>query len=169
MRWVPFPLHPDTPADGRPLTELFGGAVDVKAMMARLREVAGALDLPFGNRTHTYNSRLAQELGEWADHLGRGRAFRDAVYRAYFVDGRNIGRVDELLAVAAAAGLPPEGAETVLRERAYRAAVDAHWRRARGAGIRAVPTHRLRGRLREGFVPPPELARWVGEAVARRP
>ena len=49
------------------MENLFAGRpVDIPGMLTRLRQVARELDLPFGDRTMTYNSRLAQELGKWA-------------------------------------------------------------------------------------------------------
>ena len=68
VQLVHFPLHPDTPTEGRSLEDLFAGrGVDVDAMYARMKGLMEAEGLPYGKRTHTYNSRLAQELGKWAD------------------------------------------------------------------------------------------------------
>ena len=90
VRYTLFPLHPETPEPGMSLDELFGGQFDIETMIARFRHVAEELELPFGDRTHTYNSRNAQELGKWAEEQGAGEAFHMAVYRAYYVDGCNI-------------------------------------------------------------------------------
>jgi len=96
--------------------------------------------LPYGRRTHTYNSRLAQELGIWADTQPDGERIHDALFRAYFVDGRNIGLPGELAAVAASAGLNGAEAARALNTRAYSDAVDADWRRSAEAGVTGVPT-----------------------------
>src|SRR3972149_4936959 len=65
---VPFPRHPDTPAEGRSLADLFAGRnVDRKAMHAQMKARMDAEGLPYGERTMTYNTRLSQELGKWAD------------------------------------------------------------------------------------------------------
>ena len=81
--------------------------------MKGLMEAEG---LPYGKRTHTYNSRLAQELGKWADTQEGGYGIHDALYRAYFVDARNIGDIDVLMDVVRAVGLPEEAAREVLME-----------------------------------------------------
>ena len=87
-----FPLHPDTPQAGRSLEELFAGrGYDVPKMQAQMRARMTAEGLPYGDRKMTFNSRLAQELGAWADTQPGGEAIHDALFRAYFVDGRNIG------------------------------------------------------------------------------
>ena len=68
VQWRAFPLHPETPEEGLTLEELFAGRnIDIPSAMARLKRVAKELDLPWGERKKTYNSRLAQELGKWAD------------------------------------------------------------------------------------------------------
>ena len=63
-----FPLHPETPAEGISIEELFAGRdIDVDAMYRRMKSLMDAEGLPYGRRSHTYNSRLAQELGSWAE------------------------------------------------------------------------------------------------------
>ncbi len=93
----------------------------------------------------TYNSRLATELGKWAECEGKGDAYHSAVFRAYYVAGTNIAEPGELVALAEAAGLPGSGAAEVLRTRAFRDAVDADWDLAAQLGITAVPTFLLDG------------------------
>ncbi len=113
--------------------------------MARQKRAAAEAGLPLGERTKTYNSRLATELGKWAEGKGKGDAFHSTVFRAYYVDGTNIARTDNLIALAEAAGLPgPEAAE-VLDTRAFRQAVAADWDLAGQLGISAVPTFVLDG------------------------
>ena len=152
LRWSVFPLHPETPPEGMELAELFAGReAMIRDMQARLLQIAAAEGVPMAERTRTCNSRLAQELGKWAESLGRGDEFRRAVYRAYFVEGSNIGLVEELLKIAGAAGLPPAEAGAVLAARSFAPAVDADWQRAGELGITAVPTHLCGGKRLTGF------------------
>ena len=69
---------------------------DPEAMYQRMKGLMDAEGLPYGRRTHTYNSRLAQELGKWADTQPGGDKLHDLLYRAYFVDARNIGAPEVL-------------------------------------------------------------------------
>ena len=141
VKWVHFPLHPDTPQEGRSLEAMFAGrGYDIPKMQAQMRARMQAEGLPYGNRSMTYNSRLAQELGAWADSQPGGEAIHDAMFRAYFVDGRNIGDAEVLVAIAKSVGLSPEGAREVLGKRSHRAAVDADWEKSRFHGITGVPT-----------------------------
>ena len=164
LRWSVFPLHPETPIEGRELSELFAGReAMVRDMQARLKQIAAAEGLPLTERNRTYNSRLAQELGKWAEEQGRGDQFRHAVYRAYFVEGVNIALVDELVRITASIGLPPDEARSVLAERSFSAAVDADWQRAMDLGINAVPTHLCGGKRLAGFAPYEDFVKLIGE------
>jgi predicted DsbA family dithiol-disulfide isomerase len=109
-------------------------------MYTRMKGLMDAEDLPYSHRTHTYNSRLAQELGKWADTQPGGEAIHDALYRAYFVDGANVGDVEALLVVAKAVGLDVAAARTVLESRSFKDAVDADWEKSRQYGVTGVPT-----------------------------
>ena len=141
VEWVHFPLHPETPAEGLALADLFAGrGLDIKTMHAQMKARMDAEGLPYGERTHTYNSRLSQELGKWADTQPGGEAFHDAMFRAYFVEGRDISQPAVLLEIAQSVGLPVDAAREVLEKRTYKAAVDADWKLSRQYGITGVPT-----------------------------
>ncbi len=141
VSWRAFPLHPETPQEGRTLEELFAGRpVDIPAMIKHMKIVAAAEGLPLGDRTRTYNSRLAQEMAKWAETQGRGEAFHLAAFRAYFADGKNIAEMDNLVDMAISVGLNPDEARKIIVDRTYRAAVDEDWQMARHLDIRAVPT-----------------------------
>ena len=167
--WTHFPLHPETPAGGASLEELFAGRdVDVAAMQARMRGLMEQEGLPYGERTHTYNSRLAQELGKWADTQELGDAFHEAMFHAYFVAGQDIGDIDTLVQLAASVGLPATEARAVLTERRFKAAIDADWQRSREFGITGVPTFVADGRGVVGAQPYETLEQLVGMAGATR-
>ena len=141
VEWVHFPLHPETPAEGRSLAELFAGRnVDRKAMHAQMKARMDAEGLPYGERTMTYNSRLAQELGKWADTQPGGEALHDALFRAYFVGVRDISKPAVLLDIVEHAGLSVDGAREVLERRSFKDAVDADWELSRRYGVTGVPT-----------------------------
>ena len=141
VEWVHFPLHPDTPAEGRSLEDLFAGrTMDRKAMHAQMKARMDAEGLPYGERTMTYNSRLAQELGKWADTQPGGEALHDAFFRAYFVDARDISQPAVLLDIAERVGLSVDGAREVLEKRTFKEAVDADWKLSREYGVTGVPT-----------------------------
>ncbi len=132
-------------------------------MLAHLKQTADQLGLPFGDRTRTFNSRKAQELGKWAEAQGKGDVFHNAVFRAYFEKGDNIARIDVLKSIAAASGLNAQESEMVLRQGRYRQKVDQDWQHARQLGITAVPSFHIQGRVLVGAQSYEVLEKWVFE------
>ncbi|TMH41620.1 MAG: DsbA family oxidoreductase [Betaproteobacteria bacterium] len=163
---VHFPLHPETPPEGKSLQELFAGrGYDIPKLQAQMRARMQAEGLPYGDRKMTYNSRLAQELGKWADTQPGGEAIHDALFRAYFVEGRNIGDADVLVQIAESVGLPGAEARQVLAERTFKAAVDADWQKSHEYGVTGVPTFVAAGRGVVGAQPYEVLEQLVEEAT----
>ena len=167
IEWVHFPLHPETPAEGRSLADLFAGrGVDRKAMHAQMKARMEAEGLPYGERTMTYNSRLAQELGKWADTQPGGEAIHDALFRAYFVEMRNIGDPAVLLEIVDKLGLSVEGARDVIEKRTFKDAVDQDWALSRQLGVTGVPTFVAGGHGVVGAQPYETLERLVEKAAS---
>ncbi len=130
IQWVHFPCIQTRQPKGR--RWLRCSRVETLSQYARGSKVSWRkLGFAYGERTHTYNSRLAQELGAWADTQAGGDAIHDALYRAYFVDAVNISDRDALIAIAEAVGLDGDAARTVLTERSFSAKVDDDYAIAR--------------------------------------
>ena len=102
--------------------------------------------LEYGRRTHTYNSRLAQEIAKWADTQDDGYRLHDLLYRAYFVDGVNLADPNKLLELVAQAGLDTGVARVVLEDRTFSKLVDADWMLSQQYGVTGVPTFVADGR-----------------------
>ena len=141
MHWTHFPLHPDTPDSGLSLEDLFQGhGADIEAMKQRMSALMTEENLAYGNRSHTYNSRLAQELAKWGESFPEGEALHLKLFEEYFAEGRNLAEPVVLLEVAEAAGLDRDAAEEIIRKRSFRDVVDADWKRAHELGVTGVPT-----------------------------
>jgi predicted DsbA family dithiol-disulfide isomerase len=169
IQWIAFPLHPETPPQGRTLEDLFAGRkIDIPQMLAHLQQVARELGLPFGDRKMTFNSRLAQELGKWAEQLEKGDAFHNAVFRAYFADGLNIANVDILADIAGSVGLDAREARDTIADRKFKDAVDKDWSRAYESRVTAVPTFLMNGQTLVGAQRSNVLANFVQENHVKR-
>lgn len=160
LQRLPFPLHPATPTDGLLLSDLLRG-VDLDAVHQRLYTLMDELGLPHGARERTYNSRLAQELGMWADTQPGGAALHRLLFTAYFAEDRNLAQPAVLLNVAAQAGLDTAAATKVLTERSFSEAVDQAWQQARALQINGVPAFIARGYQVAGFQPEAEMERFL--------
>ncbi len=159
MVFTQFPLHPETPPEGKPRN--LNGPSRVDAALAQE-------GLPSTERKFSYNSRLAQELAKWAEREGRGDAFNDAVFQAYFVDAANIGEPEVLLQLVEEAGLAVEEARRVVSERTFQQAVNDDWQRCHSLGVSAVPTYLSEGLAIVGAEPYERLEKLVTQAGAAR-
>jgi len=121
--------------------------------MEQLIRTAKELDLPFGKREKTFNSRMAQELGKFAEQEGKGDDFHHSVFRAYFSDGLNIGLPSTLADISAKVGLGSESVQEVLEKRLFKEAVDKDWTRSYQKGVTAVPTFMMNGMALAGAQP----------------
>ena len=115
-------------------------AVDVDKMMISLKDAAARFGVEIGDRKKTYNSRLAQEVGLWAEQEGKGHAFHMQAFKAYFKDGKNLADKSVLQDLMDAAGLDRLKGESVIDNRTFSNAVDADWELSRQSNITAVPT-----------------------------
>src|SRR5881409_552955 len=90
----------------------------------------------------------------------------DALYKAYFVEGRNLAKEEVLLEIARSVGLPVEEARSVLENRSSKDAVDADWQKARRYGVTGVPTFVAGGSKVVGAQPYEVLVQQVRAAGA---
>jgi predicted DsbA family dithiol-disulfide isomerase len=84
-------------------------------------------------------TRKAHEAFAYARDAGRAEPMQDAIFRAYFIEGRDIGRIDELVAVGESVGLERTALKVALDIDQYSERVDADRARAAALGITAVP------------------------------
>ena len=170
MKWVAFPLHPEIPPEGVTLEKLFEGrGIHVPDVLARLTEAARRFGVPFGERRMSFNSRRAQEGAKWAEAQGRADEYHLAVFKAYFVHGRNLHEMETLVRAAESVGLDGPGLAEAVRTHAYKTNVDEDWMRSHRLGITAVPTFRLNGDHLVGAQPYDQLAAFAAaHGVPRR-
>jgi predicted DsbA family dithiol-disulfide isomerase len=144
------------------LEQLFAGRqIDIPEMLKRLEQTAVGLGLPFGERPMSFNSRRAQEAAKWAESHGKADAFHNAVFRAYFADGKNLHEIETLAAAAESVGLKGLDLEAVLQSKTFKAAVDRDWLRSHHLGITAVPTFRMNEENLIGAQPYEQLAAFM--------
>ena len=168
LRYRHFPLHPDTPPEGLTLEDLFAGRnIDIPAAQTQLQHRMQQEGLPYGNRTHTFNTRLAQELAKWAERETGELAIHDALYQAYFVNNVNLADIDNLVEITHDFGLPGDKARAALTTGRFRTAVDADWERSRLLGVTSVPTFVTGKRALVGAQSYEDLATFLQAAGAR--
>ena len=170
ITWRSFPLHPDTPAEGRNLDEIYQRYPYPKAdMLEHLRRNARALNMPYCERSKVFNSKLAQELGAWAESQGVGEQFHKAAFAAYFVNNENLAEKKVLLNIVGQVGLDLDEAEAVMVQRSYSVYVEKDWQRAEELGIDVVPTFVIGANKLVGAQEYRSLSKFVNQnAVAKK-
>jgi predicted DsbA family dithiol-disulfide isomerase len=177
--WRPFQLNPDMPAEGISrefyLAAKFGNprqaARSYTAIAAAGR--GEGIEFAFGRIRRTPNTLRAHRLIRLAATEGCGDAMVEALFRAYFIDGLDIGDIQTLAAIAARAGLDHEATRIYLAGGAGAEEVFAEEDRARRLGIHAVPCFVLeRGYAIAGaqepemFLPLFDIAAGIGNPAA---
>jgi predicted DsbA family dithiol-disulfide isomerase len=102
---------------------------------------------------YPYTNLAFQEL-EFAKDQGKGDEYNDAVFRAFFQQSRDIGRIDVLADIANEVGLDPEQFRAALEQGTYRDRVQQLLKTAyERAGVTAVPTMIIGRQRLEGLYP----------------
>ncbi|MDQ1606662.1 MAG: hypothetical protein QOJ18_1029 [Microbacteriaceae bacterium] len=141
-----FELAPDTPVDfdGTPmdyLSQRKGISPDqAEQMLARVTGIAESVGLDYHyDDVHQTNTVKAHELIHYAKAHGRQLDMKERLLKAYFVDGRHVGRIEDLADLAAEIGLDRADVVRALSENEYLADVKADVALATEYGIQGVP------------------------------
>ena len=134
-----FELAPDTPVDY--LSQRKGVTPEqAQQMIARVSGIAESVGLEYHyDDIHQTNTVLAHELLHFAKAHGKQLELKERLLRAYFTEGRHIGKADELAELAAEVGLDADAARTALAEHTYLGDVKADMAQAVAYGIQGVP------------------------------
>jgi predicted DsbA family dithiol-disulfide isomerase len=174
VRWRPYQLNPTMPKEGidrrEYRTRKFGSWEYSQALDARLIAVGRSegLDFNFDKIARTPNTLDAHRVIRLADQLGVQDAVVEALFRAYFVDGVDIGLRENLVAVATSAGMPAADAERVLGSNEGVVEVLAEERRYKVMGIEGVPAFVAGGAIAvSGAADPRVMAEAFRDAAGR--
>ncbi|MFM0597718.1 DsbA family oxidoreductase [Paraburkholderia dilworthii] len=176
IRYVPFELNPSMPVEGMERrayrTLKFGSWARSQAMDAQVTAAglsAGAA-FDYDRVLRTPNTRLAHRLMQFAQCRNEPRttaALYQAIYAAYFAEGRDIGSLDTLVAIAAEHTFDADEVRAYLASTAGDLEVDAARERADRRGVQAVPTIVIDDHAISGAQPPVVFTQAL-RAAARR-
>jgi predicted DsbA family dithiol-disulfide isomerase len=139
--WRGHPFHPEIPENGILIEDLMGiPRGEIGRIASSMENKAMEFGLSFKGPKKLFNTRLAQELGAWAQSEGKGDDFHNTAFRAYFVDGRDLSDKSVLTELAASVGLPEDKAKDVINNRLFKKEVDNDWSSSREFNIKAIPT-----------------------------
>ena len=159
----PFQLNPEMPSGGMDRREYletkFGGRDNAIAVYSRIEEAAKVVGLKinFEGIKRTPNTIDAHRLIHWAGLEGLQTAIVSALFKAYLVDGRDIGDRPTLLDVAASCGMDKAMTELLFEGGADVADIRSRDAHARGKGVTGVPTFVVDNLHVVAGAQPPEL------------
>ena len=111
-------------------------------------------------------SRLGHEAAKWATTVNRFDDYNEAVFRAFFERGENIGEVEVLVKLAEQLELDAEELRRALTQREFEEHVVADERAAAALGVHAVPAFVANGRAAlSGVQPTSALAALLARAI----
>jgi predicted DsbA family dithiol-disulfide isomerase len=182
LRWRAFQLDPSTPHECRPLLEWlapkFGGVERARQTMAHVTALGRAEGLTFNfDQALIANTFDAHRLLWFADqpeavifgaYADTQPELAEALHRAHFTDGLDIGSVDVLVEIAESVGLDDERVYQVLTSTEGTADVRAQIAMAHDLGITSVPTFVFAGKYAVTGAQDAETLRSVLAEVARR-
>ena len=179
LSWRAFELNPDLPSDGIPrelyLTAKFGSYGAAERLYAAVSDAGRAegIKFAFERIRRTPNTLRAHRLIHFASGKGCAERVVEALFRAYFLEGQDIGHIEILAELAADVGLDQAETRQYLTEDEGTTEVRAEEHRARRLGIHAVPYFVLeRGYAISGaqepeiFLPMFDIAAGILEPVA---
>jgi predicted DsbA family dithiol-disulfide isomerase len=144
IHFQPFELNPQMSAQGEDAGEYiarkYGSSADQIAHTHEMIRARGAeLGFDFRKRDRIYNTFNAHRLLHWAEGTGKQKDLKNALFAAYFTEGRNISDHQVLEDVVAKVGLDANRVHQILASNEYADEVRAREQWYLRQGIHAVP------------------------------
>jgi predicted DsbA family dithiol-disulfide isomerase len=175
----PYELDPTIPPEGVDYKAYMSGRVsspEGKERMAAMRQAlidyGNAENIPyrFDTVTQRPNSFDAHRLVRWAQGQGKGGAAKEALFRAYFNEARDVGDHGVLVEIARQIDLDPDIVADLLKSGADTEAVRAEAETFREMGISGVPTYIANRRVAvQGAESAEKLAKFIRHAASLLP
>ncbi|MCP4206618.1 MAG: DsbA family oxidoreductase [Shimia sp.] len=146
IEWHPFQLNPDMPAEGMDRREYletkFGGKENAVRVYSEIEKhaVEEGLDIDFAAIKRTPNTINAHRLIHWAGIEKKQNTVVDALFAAYFKEGRDIGDTDVLADIADSAGMDAAVVRKLLDSDSDIEDIQKRDAHSREMGVNSVPT-----------------------------
>lgn len=154
ISWYPYQLNPDMPTEGMAfdeyLAQRFGNAASIQPVLDGLvREgLSEGIEFRFDRLQHVPNTLAAHQLMQLAGTEHRDQtALAEALMRAFFEQGEDIGDHEFLIDVAAGHALTADSVRQALGDAGVRQNVLSREAQVRASGMSGVPGYLLNRRL----------------------
>lgn len=169
INWCFLEIHPDTPPQGQPVTELGYDPETWHRMMDTLDEMAQQEGLSLKEHGFTTNSHRALLLAEAAKTAGAERFYRlhQRLFEAFFVEGRNIGDEAVLRGLAQEAGMSSALCDSAWTDPRFEQRLYQNRHAAEELGVRATPTFFIGEQRLNGAVTTEQLLAAARHSIAQ--
>jgi predicted DsbA family dithiol-disulfide isomerase len=162
ITWLPYELNPDMPPEGMDRTAYLDakfGPGKRKEIEIRLSEAGleSGVTFNWAKVTKSVNTRMAHMLVAAASTVQRGSDMKAALFKAYFQEGRDIGDLETLVAIAVEQGFDEQAAREELANNELRETVIGLEDHARKVGVTGVPFFIIDGKLAVSGAQTPEV------------
>lgn len=159
INWCFLEIHPENSAEGEPVTSLNYPSEHWNQLMLNLKRLAEEENIPLSEHLFTTNSKDALLLGEAAKSCGRETFYKlhDALFSAFFVDGKNIGDRNILREIAHDCSIGDSIIEDAWNNPQYQHRLQQNFTAARKYRIQGVPSFIFGERVLTGVVSENEM------------
>ncbi len=142
INWALVEIHPDNPAEGKPVTELGYPETKLDKLLGELGEMAQAEGVTLAPHTFTTNSRRALLLAEASKQHGADVFYplHQRLFESFLVENKNIGDTEVLKSIAMECGVPAETVEQAWTDPAYADTLQNNMAAAVRNGATGTPT-----------------------------
>lgn len=143
----PFLLNPDMPEEGMPrdlyLERKFGSRARIDRMLTAVAAAGESegIDFDFDAIDRTPNTLRSHRMVAFAGQFGRQQDIVEALFQAYFLEGKDIGSIEELITLGARLGLPELELAKAIRSWPPSGMVPSENARAHRMGVNGVPCY----------------------------
>lgn len=147
LKFLPYELNPEMPPEGELIDHYLirrnGWSQDQFAKYADMvveKAAVVGLTYDYSKRTHYYNTAKAHRLIDFAEQTGQHVKVVDALNKAYFRNGIDISRTENLVILATENGLDPAAANAALNATAISSSLRGKYQRVRSLSVKSTPS-----------------------------
>ena len=165
VEWRGLEIHPETPKEGQTLEDMGVNPHYVEMVREHVKGLAKEENLDLKPHTRISNSKMALQLAEFAKENEKFDEYHDEVFKAYWMDVRDIGNPDILFDIIQKIGLDPNEARNFLEGGKAAQKIGEFLSEAKALGIDGVPTFLIGSKIVEGAQPYEVIKRAVNQGI----
>ncbi|MEE9152328.1 MAG: DsbA family oxidoreductase [Thermoplasmata archaeon] len=165
VEWRGLEIHPETPKEGQTLEDMGVNPHYVEMVREHVKRLAKEENLDLKPHTRISNSKMALQLAEFAKENEKFDEYHDEVFKAYWMDVRDIGNPDILFDIIQKIGLDPNEARNFLEGGKAAQKMGEFLSEAKALGIDGVPTFLIGSKIVEGAQPYEVIKRAVNQRI----